>query len=908
MNFFKKGYPYLILLLVVILGYWQISFLTYALKWDTIDVVFPFRFHFSECIHSGYFPFWNPYQQTGTPFFADLQAPTYYPELLFVSLFSGYGIYTMHFLFVFYVFIAAVGMFKLSFSFNKSQKASFMAAIAYAFSGFVVGHGQHFFLLIGTAWLPFVIKNYIALHKNRNWINVLKTAVFVFLMVTGAYQALSIVLFYLMLLLFLYFILKDIKQKDYTAVREIITVNFYLLGISIVLLLPLILSTLEVLPFVDRFQKGVSLGTSLSKGQSFESLRSFLLPFSTIKNEAYSEVINFSVRNHYFGLIPLVFFIAGLLKKRSVLEYLILIFGLLIFATAFDSLPVRKFMFAHVPLMNLFIVASYTRIFGLFAFILLSANYLTHCQLNWKKERIKLLTVSLFASITLVWFLWTEGKITTEDLKIFAISGWLNEIIHNREFHQHLPLQEIIQLIILLSFTAIILLKKRIKYAFHFILILTLIEVFAANQLNMSSSVIDCMNKPYKMKRDLTLYPEKFPIPVNDKIGFNEKPNMVFSPFGRNSNIYSKQVSFSGFSSFELKTYSKLDDKYPNLKNTVLNNHLFYFSDSIFSILQFSDSTIHSQRNSKDLYLNDEDFKVLSENKVATYKDDEIEILEFSPNKVVIETNTKNDQYLTMLQTNFKGWKASIDDKNTPIYSSNFNYRTLFLPKGNHTVCYEYKNNKILFSYILSNAVFLFILLVLLGYMLRRKGLSKKYILTAPALILALILSFLTKQLVSNNTNLSVSEQYNTRWPDKDALYMHTLAPTMQQSFSDSTGSNKKGIQINAENDYFTLINLDNTDTKFKEGTLVLTAKVFPKTYLDALIVSDISRKNYENKWNSSNLNTQIEKLNQWNEIIYCRNYYDMEESDTLHLYLWNLNKENFKLDDVKIRFFAFKH
>ena len=113
-NVLKKSKPYLVLLLLIIIGYWQISFFVFSFKWDMIDVVFPFRYYFSECISAGYFPFWNPYLQTGVPFFSDLQAPTYYPELLIISLFGGYGLGTMHFLFVLYLFIAASGMYRLS--------------------------------------------------------------------------------------------------------------------------------------------------------------------------------------------------------------------------------------------------------------------------------------------------------------------------------------------------------------------------------------------------------------------------------------------------------------------------------------------------------------------------------------------------------------------------------------------------------------------------------------------------------------------------------------------------------------------------------------------------------------------------------------------------------------------------
>ena len=46
---------------LIVLVYWQIAFCTAALKWDLLDVVFPFRYHFSSAVNAGHFPLWNPY-------------------------------------------------------------------------------------------------------------------------------------------------------------------------------------------------------------------------------------------------------------------------------------------------------------------------------------------------------------------------------------------------------------------------------------------------------------------------------------------------------------------------------------------------------------------------------------------------------------------------------------------------------------------------------------------------------------------------------------------------------------------------------------------------------------------------------------------------------------------------------
>jgi hypothetical protein len=88
------------------------------------------------------------------------------------------------------------------------------------------------------------------------------------------------------------------------------------------------------------------------------------------------------------------------------------------------------------------------------------------------------------------------------------------------------------------------------------------------------------------------------------------------------------------------------------------DNHLFYFSDTILSLDRFSDSTVDVHKSSRYLYLSKENYNALSGNTVRTDPADKVKIIEFKPNKITITTNTRYDQYLTMLQTKYKGWNV----------------------------------------------------------------------------------------------------------------------------------------------------------------------------------------------------------------------------------------------------------
>jgi hypothetical protein len=500
----------------------------------------------------------------------------------------------------------------------------------------------------------------------------------------------------------------------------------------------------------------------------------------------------------------------------------------------------------------------------------------------------------LILVVLLFFIFYSSGKLTAGEIKnIFSQQNW-GKLISRIPLFQRIFFQAIFQFIIVSVFLAIILLHKKIKHPIFMISFLLVVEIVTASQLNMASTVVDKEHKPGRMKKDLSLYPKKFPIPVNDKIIYNDNTHVSFSPFWRNTYIFSKQVSFNSFSSFELNSYSKLDDDFPNLRNAALNNHLFYFSDTISCVNQLNDSNIHSKKNSKLLFFSEKNYVNLVNKKVATNSSDEAKITEFSPNKVTIKTSTKNDQFITMLQTNFKGWKAYLDDTPATIYTSNFNYRTIFLPRGNHIVRYEYRNNKIVVLYIVSNAFFFLSVLFLLGYSIRKKNAGGKIFILIPAAVFLFTVFFLVKRLAYNDKNLHVNEIYKEHWSAKKTLFHY------QNDFEDTQGGNN--LKVDAENEYVNFASVENNG--FKSGTLWVKFKIFPESYVEALIVSDSPGEGSANKWHAAKIERQIENTGKWNEIIYTRNFYDLKEGDVMNVYLWNLNQFNFRIDDLTVDFY----
>ncbi|MGB0915932.1 MAG: hypothetical protein ACPGVI_07650, partial [Crocinitomicaceae bacterium] len=115
--------------------FWPLSLGIYALQFDALDVFLPWRYFGSESIRQGIVPLWNPYQNGGYPFFADLQYSVWNPELFIVSLFGRYNATTIQLLYLFYLAVGGLGFRYLLIQFNLDKKVAFFGGVLFMLSG-----------------------------------------------------------------------------------------------------------------------------------------------------------------------------------------------------------------------------------------------------------------------------------------------------------------------------------------------------------------------------------------------------------------------------------------------------------------------------------------------------------------------------------------------------------------------------------------------------------------------------------------------------------------------------------------------------------------------------------------------------------------------------------------------------
>ncbi|KPK87688.1 MAG: hypothetical protein AMS27_01775 [Bacteroides sp. SM23_62_1] len=745
-NFFESELKINILLLLIsIFAYWEISILQYSVQYDMLDVILPWRFHVGECLRHFYFPYWNPYQSAGYPIHADLQCPTWYPETILIGSTVGYSNITLHILFILYIFISGSGMYRLTRHFGADNLPAFIAGAATMLSGVFVSNAQHLFLIVSMAWMPWVILYYLRLSEKPGGIkNILFLSLFTFLLISGGYQAISIVMGYLLFILFFYYCIRALVKRNYHDFLRIIKVNLAWLLTTGILCLVIIVSLRDVFHYVDRLS-GLTLGQVMENPFTPRSLISLFLPYGVAKGPAFFGT-DISMANLYMGIFMLGFFIAGLFIRIKAGLKILLIFGFIFLLASFGPyLPVREVLYKYFPLMDLFRIPGFLRVVIIIPAII-TGGLAIHAFLKdpgkiWRRFAPPLVIMGIILMFLLGWsFL----KISDHGLTFNDHDISLQDKIKALSIYEHILIHSIIQIFLLVSFYFLVRRKKKLKLIIPAFII---IEMFISVQMNIMYTGCSKDFYPLAIRAELKERPRGFPVTPPSEILSNTDGAAAFEPLWRNVNIFNKSVSFDAFTSFKLKGYKYLEDQVPSLKNAILRNRLVYLSDRIYNENDHPPDSIRSF-HALDLFISEKDYFKVSKENLHSNPGDTVYLTEFSPHEIRTITRTAQPQILTLLQSNYKGWEVLVDGKTVPHFTSNQLFISFLLPVGHHEVKFIYKDNIVKAAFIISYlALLVVILLLVMDYL--KEYFSSPFKILLPGVLIFLIL-FATVLLLNN--------------------------------------------------------------------------------------------------------------------------------------------------------------
>ncbi len=701
-----------------------LSILTYIwvfrhpLKWDMIDYFLPTRYFLSESLHNFKLPLWNPYQSMGLPIHSDPQSGVWYPIAWIFSAFGYYGFYHLSAEYVFHAFIGSMGAFLLAKFIFQEVKIAFYVALAYLSCGFFVSNAQHLSWIVSGAWIPFIFLFYLKFLKTYQTIDAIKVSFFLFLLFTGGYMAFSIVVFYLIAIGGLFQLVKFIARKEYSIAGYFVLKNVLIIVVFCLFSAVSIISIFEALPYITR-SSGLSVQKALENPFSVPSFISFILPYTTVKNYEFFKT-DPSMANAYFGILPLLFVIYGLFLKPPKWIIGLFLFSLLMLALAVgDALPFRQWTYYHIPLLNLFRFPSLFRLFAILSLIIISAwSFKVFVKDNLKPQRAFWIILTLFG-VSFLSLIFVSRYSNYIDLKSFILQ---NSFRYSNEstFSQHLVFQSAIQLIVLIGF-AIVICWKKIKLKVAFIFLIIMFDLLAATWLNTPYSIITKVFTMSEVEERLDSFEHRYNIPNKVTI-YNEEKENHYGPLWQNLSTYSKNIPDDSYNPFALKTHTQL------LLSLKCNNLELYIPKFVFCPNVFLPIQSHSKIYGIDTaFINFEDFTTPDLFDSTT----KVELINFEPGKLKIETNSKTEQIMVIAQNYYPNWEAKSEDGSTlKQLKINFNMTGIKIPKGKHIITMEYRPIKVIFMFWVSFLTLLiFIIFLFLKNIFsfcRREHLTKK--------------------------------------------------------------------------------------------------------------------------------------------------------------------------------------
>ena len=244
-----KCYPIIVaasLLILTLIFFWQLitpeernmASLDPLVGGDLNGYYYPMFAFSASTMARGELPLWNPYSFCGAPQFADVQAGTFYPPNLILSLFlrEGYLPYrAIEWMIILHCFLAGLFMYLLARYLTRNIWGGLFAGIIFAFNGFISSYYASPSVAYTAVWIPLIFLTGLVTVKRGSIAYASITGFLMGISFLAGYLELFVYIFYSVCGLFIYlcFVKKRLKILILLAITILVTI-----GISAVQVLP----------------------------------------------------------------------------------------------------------------------------------------------------------------------------------------------------------------------------------------------------------------------------------------------------------------------------------------------------------------------------------------------------------------------------------------------------------------------------------------------------------------------------------------------------------------------------------------------------------------------------------------------------------------------------------------------
>lgn len=566
----KYKFP-LLLILVILIGIWPLSFYVFIPKWDNIDCYLPYKYFWSSAVWNGHWPFWNPFEYFGLPAYSDMQNGLFNPiTWLIVLLMGEYDTFSLATEITIYHLIAGLGMYRFMGLFLRESWIRFATGATYALSGFMLGTSQIGIFIMGAAWLPWFISEVILLHKNKNWKNAFCLGILISLQLTSASPAYSVILLYLLAgYAFYHIIFKKfpiIQSIQYYSVAGVIVVCTAL---------PFFLGFLDFIPYFSRLEKLPYIPWIYEGSFDFVEYISFLFPYLTVHDSEVFGTSGISLRNGYFGLLGVAGVLFAFIHFKKYTNLKLKLAGLAILfliLAAGDHTPFYRW-FYELPGFGNFRHPSFFRSHALFFLITIMGIGLRDARSNPKTFKI---IIAGLCFIGVLGFVWGIFKSNPADLNLL-----LSDVFAFTEqpVNTIFTFWVIAGLAIILPTAAYLLLQKRQNFTAP-ILITLLLDLLIHAHLVLPNTVITPTIRQNRMTEFFNSLPtELSQKPGNNPLNTLNHAELDFSGTGiwRNQSTFAKKITPAGHNATQFKNFNTIEEN--GVLEKTIQNPLFYLAN-----------------------------------------------------------------------------------------------------------------------------------------------------------------------------------------------------------------------------------------------------------------------------------------------------------------------------------------
>lgn len=701
------------------LGYLPSTYPHKAQYFDVLRQLYPWKTEALRQVKQGIIPLWNPHNFSGAPLLANFQSAILYPMNFLYGFFSQPIAWSV--LVILQPFLAFLFAYLYCQKMNFSRLASFLTSVSYAFSSFMTVWLEYNTIGHVIAWLPLALLSVESLSGklSRIW-----SLVFILALVSGilAGHPQVFLYFFIFVSFYIWFRIPTLKRKTYLAFFSLLS-----LGVAAVQIIPglelSLLSARSPYSHQDLFNKALI--------QPWQLIM-LVLPdlFGNPATRSYWPDDTYVGKVTSIGIVPLFFILATLRYRNQLINFFLgsaAILLLLITNNPLTQLLYRlplPFLTSSSPTLMTFLLSfslSFVAGFGLD---------------RWREEKHSVgklmkrsLQVSLFFVIMFVLYkLWPQ-KLSSRaifygaGLSCLTIALFAVAIIQKRlrtgallilllvhgfdlfwAFHKFNPF--IPQQLIFPEAPVVNFLKDQQSLSRFWGFGTAQIQANFATQVGLYSS--DGYDPLYPQWYGSLLQASRDGKVQMSFARTTRSDAVIESGFGKtnfliNTNrlrllnllgiryILDRVENASTSETFPPDTYRTVYDKdgWKVMENLAVLPRTFLAASyqTYNSAEKFSDKFFHSSFDPSQTILLSQDISFplnKSESKASA------SIINYLPNEVVIDTQSDENRLLFLSDTYYPGWKASIDNKETPIYRANYAFRAVDVPAGSHLVRFDY--------------------------------------------------------------------------------------------------------------------------------------------------------------------------------------------------------------------------